>query len=72
MLRASECDCFGRSGLDNIQFPQAAFLTTVLNAALSVNAGEVAQKYLGQPQKIAEAVRIARINAIRLVIKESA
>jgi tRNA nucleotidyltransferase (CCA-adding enzyme) len=70
MLRASECDCFGRSGLDNIQFPQVAFLTTVLNAALSVNAGEVAQKYLGQPQKIAEAVRIARIDAIRLVIKE--
>jgi tRNA nucleotidyltransferase (CCA-adding enzyme) len=70
MLKASECDCFGRSGLENIQFPQVSFLTSVLNAALSVNAGEVAQKFLGQPQKIAEAIRIARIDAIRLVTQD--
>ena len=70
MLKAAECDCFGRSGLEDIQFPQVAFLSAVLNAALSVNAGEVAQKFLGQAQKIAEAVRIARIDAIRSVIRE--
>lgn len=70
MLKAAECDCFGRSGLEDIQFPQVAFLSAVLNAALSVNAGEVAQKFLGQAQKIAEAVRIARIDAIRSVIQE--
>jgi tRNA nucleotidyltransferase (CCA-adding enzyme) len=71
MLKAAECDCFGRSGLENIQFPQVAYLSAVLHAALSVNAGEVAQKFLGQPQKIAEAVRIARIDAIRSVLTAS-
>lgn len=65
MLKAAECDCFGRAGLVNIEFPQPAFLSNVLSAAQSVNAGEVAQKHLGEPQKIAEAVRIARIDAIR-------
>lgn len=65
MLSAARCDCFGRSGLVDIQFPQQAYLTQILHAALSVNAGEVAQQFLGQPQKIAEAVRIARIDAIR-------
>ena len=66
MLSAARCDCFGRSGLVDIQFPQQAYLTQILHAALSVNAGEVAQQFLGQPQKIAEAVRIARIDAIRV------
>lgn len=65
MLSAARCDCFGRSGLVDIQFPQQDYLTQILHAALSVNAGEVAQQFLGQPQKIAEAVRIARIDAIR-------
>ncbi|MBC3881046.1 multifunctional CCA addition/repair protein [Undibacterium sp. LX40W] len=65
MLSAARCDCFGRSGLVDIQFPQQNYLTQILHAALSVNAGEVAQQFLGQPQKIAEAVRIARIDAIR-------
>jgi tRNA nucleotidyltransferase (CCA-adding enzyme) len=65
MLKAAECDCFGRAGLVNIEFPQPAFLSNVLRAAQSVNAGEVAQKHFGEPQKIAEAVRIARIDAIR-------
>lgn len=71
MLKAAECDCFGRAGLENIQFPQVAFLSAVLNAALAVNAGEVAQQFLGQPQKIAEAIRIARIDAIRSLISAS-
>ncbi|MFZ6818083.1 multifunctional CCA addition/repair protein [Undibacterium sp. Ji22W] len=70
MLRAAEADCFGRPGLENIQFPQVVFLTSVLNAALSVNAGAVAQQYLGQAQKIAEAIRLARIDAIRQLIQE--
>lgn len=71
MLKAAECDCFGRAGLENIQFPQAAFLSAVLNTALAVNAGEVAQQFIGQPQKIAEAIRIARIDAIRSLIAAS-
>ena len=65
MLKATECDCFGRSGLVDIRFPQPAFLTLALAAAQAVNSGEIAQGYLGQPQKIAEAIRVARIGAIR-------
>ncbi len=65
MLTAAECDCFGRSGLIDIRFPQPAFLGQALAAAQALNAGEIAKGYLGQPQKIAEAIRIARIEAIR-------
>lgn len=65
MLKAAECDCFGRSGLIDIRFPQPVYLAQALAAAQAVNAGEIAQGYLGQPQKIAEAIRIARIEAIR-------
>jgi tRNA nucleotidyltransferase (CCA-adding enzyme) len=65
MLKAAECDCFGRSGLTDIRFPQPAFLAQALAAAQAVNAGEIAQGYLGQPQKIAEAIRRARIAAIK-------
>jgi tRNA nucleotidyltransferase (CCA-adding enzyme) len=65
MLKASQCDCFGRSGLENISFPQVEFLTQVLSAAQSVNPGLIAQGFVGQPLKIAEAIRIARIDAIR-------
>jgi tRNA nucleotidyltransferase (CCA-adding enzyme) len=65
MLKASECDCFGRSGLVDIRVPQAAFLTQALAAAQAVNAGAVAQAYLGQAQKIAEAIRAARVDAVR-------
>lgn len=69
MLEAARCDCFGRSGLENISFPQQEFLGKVLQASLSVNAGVIAQQFIGQPQKIAEAVRIARIDAVRQVCK---
>lgn len=65
MLKATECDCFGRSGLTDIRFPQPVFLARALAAAQAVNAGEIAQGYLGQAIKIAEAIRIARIEAIR-------
>ena len=66
MLKATECDCFGRSGLVDIRFPQPAFLALALAAAQAVNAGEIAQGYLGQAQKIAEAIRAARVAAIRV------
>ncbi|MDO8179811.1 MAG: multifunctional CCA addition/repair protein [Undibacterium sp.] len=65
MLKAAECDCYGRAGLVDIRFPQAAYLARALEAAQAVNAGAVAQSYLGQPQKIAEAIRAARVAALR-------
>ena len=70
MLKAAECDCFGRSGLADIRFPQAAFLAQALAAAQAVNAGAVAQATMGennvgQAQKIAGAIREARVLAVR-------
>lgn len=70
MLKAAECDCFGRSGLTDIRFPQAAFLAQALAAAQAVNAGAVAQATMGennvgQAQKIAAAIREARVLAVR-------
>ncbi len=64
MLKAAESDCFGRSGLGEIDFPQAAYLIGALAAAQAVNAGAVAQAHLGQPQKIAVAIKRARIAAL--------
>jgi tRNA nucleotidyltransferase (CCA-adding enzyme) len=64
MLHASECDHRGRTGFADKPFPQAAYLETALKAAQTVNAGEIAQRYLDQPQRIAEAVRAARIAAV--------
>ncbi|MFZ6848185.1 multifunctional CCA addition/repair protein [Undibacterium sp. RuRC25W] len=65
MLRAAECDCFGRSGLAHIDFPQPAFLEAALHAAQQVNGGEIAREYADQPQRIPEAIREARIFAVQ-------
>lgn len=43
LLRACECDARGRLGFENRSYPQAELLRTALQAALSVNAGVVAQ-----------------------------
>lgn len=66
MLKATECDCFGRSGLSGIQFPQARFLQQALAVAQRVDTGAIAQEqiYIGQGQLIAEAIKAARIDAI--------
>lgn len=66
MLKATECDCFGRSGLPTIKFPQARFLQQALAVAQSVDTGAIAQEkiYIGQGQLIAEAIKTARIDAI--------
>jgi tRNA nucleotidyltransferase (CCA-adding enzyme) len=69
MLSASECDHRGRTGFSDIPFPQAAYMERALAAAQSVDAGAVAQKFLDQPQKIAEAVHNARIAAVNLAIQ---
>lgn len=84
MLKAAECDCFGRAGLENIQFPQSAFLVRVLAAARAVDAGDIAQQVMQKTvsqaeitdkspaNKIAEAIRTARIAAIRAVLNSAA
>jgi tRNA nucleotidyltransferase (CCA-adding enzyme) len=71
MLRASECDSRGRTGYADTPFPQAAYLEAALRAAQSVNAGEVARRHAGQPQRIAEAVHAARVEAVSQVVNAS-
>ncbi|MEO0317537.1 MAG: hypothetical protein RL404_1214, partial [Pseudomonadota bacterium] len=69
MLEASECDVRGRTGFEDAPFPQAALLRRALAAAQAVNAGEIAagvmQRAPDRPsEKIAEAVRAARVAAV--------
>lgn len=64
MLLAAECDCFGRSGLTDIQFPQPAYLMRALHAAQQVNGGEIARQCAAHPERIPEAIRAARIAAL--------
>ena len=65
MLRAAECDCFGRTGLEHVPFPQPAFLEGALHAAQQVNGGEIAREYADQAKRIPEAIREARIIAVQ-------
>lgn len=68
MLCASECDHRGRTGFADRPFPQAVHLQQALMAAQSVEAGSIAQKFLSQPQKIAEAIHAARVEAVHQAI----
>ncbi|HJV81624.1 multifunctional CCA addition/repair protein [Noviherbaspirillum sp.] len=70
MLLASECDHRGRAGFADRAFPQAAHLETALGAAQSVNAGEIARRYLEQPQHIPEAIHAARVAAVNEIINK--
>ena len=71
MLSASECDHRGRTGFAETPFPQAAHLQAALKAAQAVNAGEVAQQFIGQPQKIAAAIHQARVELVRGISQAS-
>lgn len=69
MLRAIECVHAVASR--EAAFPQYVHLEARLNAALQVRSGDIAmqvvQRYPGEPQRIAEAVRKARIAAVSSV-----
>lgn len=69
MLRALAC--VQAAHQPNGDFPQADFLERRLDAALKVQAGdialEVAKHHPGEPQRIAQAVRDARIAAVSAV-----
>ena len=64
MLQAVECDQRGRAGCAAQPFPQAEYLTRVLTAARAVDAGPIAARFAENPQRIAEAVRAARVEAV--------
>lgn len=75
MLSASECDHRGRTGFADKAFPQKAYLQSALNAAQTVNGGEIAEatrlRYPDQAQRIPEAIHEARVHAVAVAIGSS-
>jgi tRNA nucleotidyltransferase (CCA-adding enzyme) len=73
MLLATECDSRGRIGptasYRDAPFPQGPYLETALAAARAVNAGEIAQASVANPQRIPELVHRARVGAVKLALK---
>lgn len=63
-LLACAADFHGRPGYADRPYPQAQRLKAALDAALSVDAGEVARS-VDEPARIAERIREARLAAIR-------
>jgi tRNA nucleotidyltransferase (CCA-adding enzyme) len=64
MLQASECDRRGRTGFEEVEFPQLDYLMGALQAAQSIDAGAIAVRCKEQPQRIAEAIQGARTEAV--------
>lgn len=69
MLRASECDHRGRTGLELQPFPQAAYLEGALQAAQAIDAGAIAQQQ-AQPQLIPEAILAARTAQVAAYVEQ--
>ncbi|UWE15962.1 multifunctional CCA addition/repair protein [Herbaspirillum huttiense] len=69
MLRASECDHRGRTGLELQPFPQAAYLEGALQAAQAIDAGAIAQQQ-AQPQRIPEAILAARTAQVAAYVEQ--
>lgn len=71
MIKAAECDQRGRTGFEERDFGQGPYLLQALQAARAVDAGrvagETAQRYPDQPTRIPEAIRAARVEAIKPV-----
>jgi tRNA nucleotidyltransferase (CCA-adding enzyme) len=66
-LQACESDSRGRLGLENIPIPEAEIMRQALQAAISVNAGEIAQEYT-EPEEIKSAVYEARLAKVKSVM----
>ncbi len=63
-----EADARGRTGLENRHYPQTQQFQQLVEAANSVNSGEIAKK-AGSGQEIKEAITRARVQAIKQVRK---
>ena len=75
MLQAAECDYQGRAGYQDKPFPQAPFLAAALSAAQAVRSGEIAAAITAhyqdrQAERIPEAIRRARIEAVQALQKK--
>ena len=68
MLRAAECDSRGRTGFEDKPFPYAAYLEAALQAAMAINAGQIAGQHAADPKKIPEAIHAARVAAVQALI----
>ena len=66
-LKACECDSRGRTGLENCDLAEAKLLTKVLQAALNIDAGAIAQG-IETPDKIKAAVFAARLTAVQQML----
>ena len=62
-LLACEADARGRAGLEERDYPQADAFRAAYNAASEVNTGDIATA--NEPNRIPDAIREARIAAIR-------
>ena len=65
MLHASECDHHGHTGVASEPFAQAAYLQSALNAAQTVDEGELALQHTGQRRRLSTALHKARVAAVR-------
>ena len=66
-LFACEADARGRTGFENREYPQAGHLRSAFAAAATIDAASIASKT--EDAQIAEAIRQARVNAVRQVRK---
>ena len=64
LLAACESDYRGRSGRENLAYPQADWLRLAAQAARAVDAGAIAAGH-SDPARIAEAVESARLAAVK-------
>ncbi len=63
-LKACEADSRGRTGLEDCPQPEAELTRAALKAAMRVDAGAAAKKF-SEPEKIKQAVFMARLDAVK-------
>jgi tRNA nucleotidyltransferase (CCA-adding enzyme) len=68
-LQACECDFHGRPGWEAKPYPQAAYLKKALQAALSIDAGEIARN--AEPAQIKQAINRARVAAVAQSVRQN-
>ncbi|WP_047541693.1 multifunctional CCA addition/repair protein [Methylotenera versatilis] len=66
-LKACEADSRGRTGLESCDLPESELLNKALKAAVSVDAGAIAQEF-SEAEKIKAAVFQARLKVIQQII----
>lgn len=68
-LKACEADSRGRTGLENCALPETDLIVHALEAASSIDAGEIAKQH-GEPESIKKSVFEARLAAMKQIFKD--